>query len=146
MAAVLVVFACGVLMNLWLFRRLYRLMDRLLDRIPLVKTLYGGTRDLVGLFSNSDRQEPNQVVMVTLGGMKAVGFVTREDFTDLPAGMAAMDTVAVYVPMSYQLGGFTFMLPRSAVEPVGMKMEDAMRFVLTAAVPPKRMETLVRRK
>jgi uncharacterized membrane protein len=58
--------------------------------------------------------------------------VTREDFTDQPPALApAKDTVAVYLPMSYQIGGFTIFLPRSQVEPVDMSMEDAMRFTLT---------------
>lgn len=145
-AALALVFCVGVLMNLWLFRRLYRLMDRLLDRIPLVKTLYGSTRDLLGLFGDSNRPAPQQVVMVNVAGAKIMGFVTREDFSDLPSGIGGMDTIAVYVAMSYQLGGFTLMVPRSSVEPVAMRMEDAMRFALTAGVPAKRMETVIRRR
>ncbi len=145
-AGLVLVFVVGILMNIWLFRRLFRLVDKLLDRIPLVKTLYGSTRDLLGLFGDSDKPAPQQVVMVNVAGAKVMGFVTREDFTDLPAGIGGLDTIAVYIAMSYQLGGFTLMVPRSTVEPVAMKMEDAMRFALTAGVPAKRMETVIRRR
>jgi uncharacterized membrane protein len=42
--------------------------------------------------------------------------------------------VAVYLPMSYQVGGYTLFLPRSALTPIDMSREDAMRFILTAGL------------
>jgi uncharacterized membrane protein len=36
--------------------------------------------------------------------------------------------------MSYQLGGFTYIVPRDCVQPVDMSIEHAMRFALTAGV------------
>ena len=44
------------------------------------------------------------------------------------------DHVAVYLPMSYQLGGYTAILPRTAIKPVDLPIEQAMRFALTAGV------------
>jgi uncharacterized membrane protein len=81
----------------------------------------------------------NQVVMVQIGDSRArvLGLVTREDFSDLPPGIGAKDSVAVYVPMSYQLGGFTTIVPRSAIQPVNMTMEEAMRFAVTAGLSKK---------
>jgi len=40
----------------------------------------------------------------------------------------------LYLPMSYQLGGFTVMIPTAQIEPVDLSVEEAMRFCLTAAV------------
>ena len=40
----------------------------------------------------------------------------------------------MYLPMSYQIGGYTVFVPRNAVEPVGMSMNDAMRFAITAGM------------
>jgi uncharacterized membrane protein len=75
-----------------------------------------------------------QVVAVTLpGGMRLLGFLTRADFDDVP-GVAGEGEVAVYLPMSYQVGGFTVLLPRSAVTPVPMSREEAMKFILTAGL------------
>ncbi len=148
LAALLAVFLVGMLWNFWLFRRGFRLLEKLFDHIPLVKTLYGAVRDLLGLFQGSEGPGMNQVVMVKLGdtGAKVLGFVTRTEFADLPKGIGAADSVAVYVSMSYNIGGFTITVPRSALEPVDMSVEDAMRYAITAGVPPKRLETMVRRK
>ena len=135
-AGLALVFAIGVLMSAWLFRAFVGWGERLLERIPLVKTLYGSVRDLMGFFSGTDKKTMSKAVMVTAGntGLRFIGFITREDFGNLPTGIGGDDTVAVYLPMSYQMGGYTTMVPRSAVQPIDMSIEDAMRFALTAGV------------
>lgn len=45
--------------------------------------------------------------------------------------------VAVYLPMSYQIRGYTVFLPRKRVKQVDMSREDAMRFVLMAGLKSK---------
>ena len=137
-AGLVLIFLVGLTLRAWAVRRLFRLGDQLLNRIPLVKAIYGSIRDLMSFFSGKD-QGFSQVVLVRLGDsqMKLLGFVTREDFSDLPAGLAGEGVVAVYMPMSYQIGGYTVMLPRSAIEPVNMSMQDAMKFAVTGGMKAK---------
>ena len=137
-AGVLFIFLVGLTLRAWVVRRFFSLGERLLSRIPLVKAIYGSIRDLMGFFGGKD-QGFSQVVLVRLGDtqMKLLGFVTREDFSDLPAGLAGNGIVAVYLPMSYQIGGYTVMLPRSAIEPVNMSMQEAMKFAVTAGMKAK---------
>jgi uncharacterized membrane protein len=47
------------------------------------------------------------------------------------------DVVAVYLPMSYQLGGFTMIVTRSRVRDVDMTVEAALRFCVTGGVRRK---------
>jgi uncharacterized membrane protein len=42
--------------------------------------------------------------------------------------------VAVYFPMSYQIGGYTLLLPREQLEPLDLPVEAAMRLVLTGGM------------
>jgi len=130
------IFAVGILIHLWFVRGLMRLGARLLDRIPFVKTVYGSVRDLMSQFGGSAGQEAHQVVMLRVGSGDArlLGVVTRSQFDDLPAGLGTPDDVAVYLPMSYQVGGFTVVVPRSRVEPVDLSFQEAMRLALTACM------------
>lgn len=135
--AVAMIFGMGLLMKAALAQQLYRGFEALLGRVPLVKSLYGSVRDLMGFFSGEKRQDFGKVVMVDLNGdgrQRLLGFVMREAFGDLPEGVGDERHVAVYLPMSYQLGGFTTIVPRDAVESVDMPIEQAMRFALTAGV------------
>lgn len=128
-------FVVGLMTKAWLFRSIFDWWDSLLNRIPLVKTVYGAIQDFMSFISGEGHTKFNRVVLVEFDqpSMKLMGFVTREDLSRLPDTVDD-DEVAVYFPMSYQVGGYTLFLPRSRLQPVDMKMEDAMRFVLTAGL------------
>ncbi len=136
LAGVLITLGIGVLLRIWLFRKVFSLGETLLQRIPGIKSLYSSIRDMVGLFDASKHREFDKTVMVTLANenIRLMGLVTREDFRDLPEGIGDEQTVAVYLPMSYQMGGFTVMVPKAKITPVDMRIDQAMQFVLTAGV------------
>ncbi len=145
----LLVFLVGLLMEAWFFRRLFSLADWTLGRTPVVRSIYNALRDFADYFYVPGRRRPqHQPVAVRLpGGGLVLGLVTREDFSDMPPGVAAADSVAVYLPMSYQIGGYTLILSRDAIEPIDMPVEDALRFVLTGGISRRGrpMPTLRRR-
>jgi len=136
LAGFLITLGIGVLLRIWLFRKVFSLGETLLQRIPGIKSLYGSIRDMVGLFDASKQREFDKTVMVTLAdeNIRLMGLVTRESFGDLPEGIGDEQTVAVYLPMSYQMGGFTVMVPKAKITPVNMRIDQAMQFVLTAGV------------
>jgi uncharacterized membrane protein len=133
--AVGIVFGVGVLMHGVLFRQVFRKAEQALLAMPLVRSIYGALKDLLGLFGQH-RDSALQVVSVTFPGTgwKLLGFVTRQEFTDLPEGVGTPAEVAVYFPMSFQVGGYTMIVPRDSVRPVEMSREDAMKFILTAGL------------
>jgi len=135
--AVVFLFLIGSLLNAILIRRMYRSGERLISRIPLIKSIYGMLKDMMGFFTLSESQQFNQVVMVKFGEASLIGLVTRETFDDLPEGIGGEGKIAVYLPFSYQLGGYLVVLPRSSVEPVDMPMEQAMRFAVTGGIAVK---------
>jgi len=138
--AVLIIFGVGLLMHALLFRQLFGWAERLLLEVPLVRSVYGALRDLFGLFAGHEEDQAMQVVSVALPGtgMRALGFVSRTDFSDLPAGIGREGEIAVYLPMSYQIGGYTLFMPRAQAVAVDMSREDAMKFILTAGLKSAR--------
>lgn len=142
--AVVLIFLFGLLLNAYLVKRLYIYSEALMQRIPVIKSIYGATKDFLGYFSSVRRQEMSQVVLITLpnSDKKLFGLITRESFEDLPNSIGGENHVAVYCPMSYQIGGYTLILPRDQVEPVDMSIEDCLRFVLTAGIREKKARAL----
>lgn len=131
-----IVFAFGLLLDTRHTRRLILRIERAVLSIPLVNSLYSAIRDFMRLFADSGQDGTLQVVALTLPGtkMRVLGFVTRSDFNGLPSGIAGPGEVAVYLPMSYQVGGYTVFMPRDQLQTIDMPKEAAMRFVLTAGV------------
>ena len=130
----LVAFAVGLLMHTLFVRRLFYHGEQLVARVPLIKSVYLSTRDILEYFSAEKRKEFEQVVAITLGNIQVVGLVTQTDMNNMPKDLRQDDSLLVYVPMSYGIGGFAVLVPRSATRPLDMSMEDAMRFTLTAGV------------
>ena len=131
---VMAVIAIGLLSQVWLFRKLIEAGESVLDRMPVVKSVYRATKDFVEYFSGDNGEKFNQVVMVRHPGLgiAMLGFITREDFDSLPFGREG--EVAVYLPLSYQIAGYTVFIPKDWCEPVDMAFEDAVRLILTAAM------------
>lgn len=131
--SIALVFLTGLLLYSFVARRLYRAFTALLERIPVVKSIYGMFVDVARLVASGDERPFRKVVMVRMPeGMELIGFLTREGFDDHPD--IGTDKLAVYLPMSYQLGGFTVIVSAENVRELDMTVEEALRFCVTAGV------------
>ncbi len=143
----LLMFVIGLLMHAYLVQRLFSMGEELIFQLPLVKSVYRAIRDFLNYLSPESHKEYEQVVSVSIGetGMRVIGFVTQALPERLPPGFSEDDHILVYLPLSYMIGGYAVLMPRSAVRPLDMSMEEAMRFTLTAGVTgvstPKREPT-----
>lgn len=133
LSGIIIVFMVGLMMNAYLIRKLFSFGEQILYRLPLIKPIYRAFRDFFDFFS-PNKEGLGQVVSVTLNGMELVGFVTQEDEQRLPPSFRDRDSVLVYLPMSYMVGGYTLLVPRSDIRPLQMSRDEAMRFVLTAGI------------
>ena len=130
----------GLLSHVLIFQKLFNLGEAIFHRLPLVKTIYTAIKDFIAYLSPEKGNEMGKVVLVQLPGQsfQLIGFVTREHFSDLSFTPVADDPVAVYLPMSYMIGGYTLFLPRDCLTPLDIPFEEAMRLVLTGAVTKQR--------
>ena len=138
-SAIALIFLVGLLSHVIIFQKLFEWGEALFNRLPLVKSIYSALKDFIAYLSPGSENAFGTVVLVQLPGQdcQLLGFVTREQFDDLPLAPAAEDPVAVYMPMSYQIGGYTMYLPKSALTPVDISFEDAMRLAITGGVTRK---------
>ena len=138
-SALAITILIGLLTHVLLFRKLFDLGDRILNRLPLFKTIYSAIKDFIGYLSPDSSKAMSKVVLVKIPGQEfeMLGFVTREEFSRLPLKLTINDPIAVYLPMSYQIGGYTLFLPRSCITPVDISFEDGMKLVLTGSVARK---------
>jgi len=134
MLGIAAVMGVGALMNAWIGSFLIEHLEKLLDRIPLVKTIYGSVRDLMSFFSGKKKGIGRVVTVDVTPEIRMLGFVTTEDASALTAQPRDAERIAVFLPMSYQIGGFMVFVPRDRITQVDMKVEDALRLAITAGV------------
>lgn len=135
--ALVFVFFIGAIINSWIIQSVYALGERIVKRIPFVASLYRSANDLMSFFKAGEGKSSEKVVVFEHSGMKLLGLVTRDTFDDLPDELAKNGDVAVYLPLSYQIGGFTLYVPKKSVKPIDMSVEECMRLSVTAGIQAK---------
>lgn len=131
-ASITVITFVGMLASNFLGYRIVALMERLVDRLPLVKLLYGSIKDVLGAFVG-DKKSFDHPVVVSLTGddhAKVVGFVTRKSMDFL----GVEDHVAVYLPQSYNFAGNLILFPADQVKPLTAPSGDVMTFLVSGGV------------
>jgi uncharacterized membrane protein len=136
LTGLMLLYFVGLAVNAYFVNRALRISDRMFTRIPVVKTIYLAIRDFMRFFPSSGHgSDLRRVVLVQFGPGKVIGFVTAESDDMLrrstPAGD---DMVAVYLPMSYMVGGYTIFVPRELVETTALSVEEGMRIALMGGV------------
>jgi uncharacterized membrane protein len=142
---VLILVAVGLLFQFNYINWIFSKIEKYLMKFPLVKTVYSAMKDLAGMFDNNKDSE-QQVVLVDMqasGLGYIVGMITN---SSLPSAInntlnknttSEKQLVAVYLPMSYMVGGYTILVERDKVQIIDWSFEEAMRFALTAGVSQK---------
>jgi uncharacterized membrane protein len=132
-----ILYALGLLMEKQVvIQKLSHFAEEQLNRIPVIKTLYGSVKNLINFATAKEEHEIRKVVLVTLADdIRLIGFVTGDAAEQL--GFAPENEeklVAVYLPMSYMIGGYTAYLPQSRITPIDLSFEEATQVVLTAGM------------
>ena len=131
----LLVLFVGVLVDAYIVRRLFRLGEALLARIPIVKTIFGAFKDFSRFLPAGGKgRDLKRVVLWRFGTAQLIGFVTEEQLNHKLFGANSEDLVAVYFPMSYQIGGYTLYLHKDELRETELTVEEAMRLVLIGGV------------
>ena len=114
----------------------------LLEKIPFVKTIYSVIKDTVHSFLG-EKKSFSKVALVTLPGtnMKSLGFITAENLAAFHEPLS--QHVAVYFPQTFQVAGFTFLIPKDEVDIIDVKPEDAMKFILSGGMTSKNTESRI---
>jgi uncharacterized membrane protein len=116
-----------------------KLVEIVLERVPLVKTVYTSVRDMLRFFSG-DEGSIGKVVLYRIPGqdIRLLAILTNEHPIGLPVGEAE-GMVSIWLPMSYQLGGYMLYVPATSVTPVDMSVEEVMKLAATAEVGARRL-------
>ncbi|MEH6625357.1 MAG: DUF502 domain-containing protein [Motiliproteus sp.] len=135
---IVMIIVVGMVTSHWLGRKLLKVFENILERIPLVKLLYGSIRDLLGALIGEQKSFDQPVyVEIDAAGAKLLGFVTSENL----AQFGLENDVAVYLPQSYNFAGNLVLFPRERVVPIKATSADVTTFVLSGGVSGSRHDS-----
>ena len=114
-------------------KRLVNIFENILNRIPILRTIYSSAEQLIENFSQ-DKKTRKSVVLVQYPrkGIWAVGFATKENTGKIKQSIG-QDTINVFVPTTPNpTSGFLLMFPKEDVIYLDLTFEEASKFVVSA--------------
>ncbi len=139
LTAVALILFMGTIATNVVGRRILARLERLLNHVPIFRSIYPSVKQLLESFSPEKRGSFKSVVLAEhpRKGEFVFGFVTSEILLEAPEGKREM--VTVFVPTNNLYLGDVIMLPREEAIPTGLTVEEGIRIILSAgtATPPR---------
>lgn len=138
--SLLVIYLTGVLASNFLGRQLLRLWEGVLQRIPVVNSIYGGVKQVSDTLFKPGGQAFRKALLVQYPrqGSWTVAFLTGAPTGEV-SGYLKGDFISVYVPTTPNpTSGFFLMMPRTDVIELDMSVDEALKYVISMGVVPPR--------
>jgi uncharacterized membrane protein len=137
--ALVVLLLTGLLVTNLIGRRLVLWGEELLNRIPVVRTVYGGVKSFAeSVFSQSSSFRKVVMVEYPRAGVWSLGFLTAENVPEVSEKLGEPHS-AVYISAALNAtAGYLVILPRRQVVELDMTVDAAMKMIITCGVvvPP----------
>jgi uncharacterized membrane protein len=123
-------------------RKLFEIGHMLLGRIPIVRSIYGGVKQISDTLFSPEGKAFRRAVLVRYphAGAWTVALVTGSPEHEL-ASILGRDQVSVFVPTTPNItAGFFFVVPRSETVELDMTVDEALKYIISMGVaePPAR--------
>jgi uncharacterized membrane protein len=133
---VLIVLLTGVLASNILGQRLVHFWESILGRIPVVKTIYSGVKQVSDTLFAPGGQAFRKALLVQYPRRDSwcIAFLTGKPGGDVSTHLKG-DYVSVYVPTTPNpTSGFFLMMPRAEVIELDMSVDEALTYVISMGV------------
>lgn len=122
----------GALTRLVFFKRFLESFEAFIERVPVVRSLYNASRQIVVPFTDKAKLPFSEVVLVEypMVGRHTIGLVAKARVTDDPDD----DRVVVFFPSNHLHLGYPVVLHRKDVVVIDMTVEEAVKFFVSCGV------------
>jgi uncharacterized membrane protein len=122
----------GYFSSFFITSRFLSFFDKMLEKTPGIKHIYGTTRDFFEAFAGEHKKFTKHVLAnVDDNDVWRFGFITREDMEDF----GLKDYVTVYIPMAYSIAGNVYVIPKNRVKLIdNISASQTMKFAVSGGV------------
>jgi uncharacterized membrane protein len=113
-------------------RPLQKIVQKLIEKIPILNLLYSSLNDLFSAFVGKEKKfnVPVKVLFNKENNLWKLGFVTRESLE----AIGNKELAAVYFPHSYNFSGELYPVPSERIIKINISPADAMKFIVSGGV------------
>ena len=131
--ALLIITFIGWLSLSFLGKKIIEILNNILKKIPILRTIYSAIGQMTESFTNTDNKQKSVVLLeYPRKGVWAVGFATKEN-TGLIKNKIKEDLINVFVPTTPNpTSGFLLMVPKKDLIFLEVTFEQASKFIVSA--------------
>lgn len=144
-----VIFFTGLLAANIIGQRLVAIGERLMVRIPLVRPIYTGVKQVTETLFKPGGQSFRKVLLVQYPceGVWSIAFQTGEVSNMINGYLGAEPMVSYFIPTTPNpTSGFLMMAPKSKVKELDISVDQALKFVISLGVVQPDQVTLKQKK
>ena len=133
----LVIFFTGVIAANFIGRRLVAIGDAIVARIPLVRTIYTGVKQVTQTLFTPGSKSFRKVLLVQFPheGVWSIAFQTGNAAKQVETALNQEPMVSYFIPTTPNpTSGFLMMAPKSEVIEMDMSVDQALKFVISLGV------------
>jgi uncharacterized membrane protein len=133
---IVIIFLIGTILKVFVLRTIVHAVENMIIRLPLIRPIYSGVKQLIHAFSVQDKITFKKVVYVEFPrvGIHSIGFLTSE----LPHEIAPhkdQKYYNVFVPTTPNpTSGFFIIAPESAIEIIDLTRQKAMAMIISGGI------------
>jgi len=134
----------GMFARWFFFNYFFTLWNSAINRIPLVRSIYKTSQDVIGTLFTTQNKAFKQVALVPFPSSSTftIGLVTRENLTS-PHNNSNSKYVAVFVPTTPNpTSGFLVLFNEADVRYLDMSVESALKYIISCGVIATPFKTL----
>ncbi len=104
---------------------LIKITELIITRIPFVKSIYSGIKEILNIFSSNDKEGYLGVAYVNVGNMELLGFITKEE----------EEVFWVFVPTTPNpTSGFVLRIPKEHIKRTDLSVGDGFKKIISLGV------------
>jgi len=126
----------GILATNFLGQRLVSWSESVLERIPLVRSIYNAAKQVINAIFSTNGQSFRKVLMVEYPrkGMWSLAFQTGAGNLGV-SNHSGSEMVSIFVPTTPNpTSGFLMMVPKSDTVELAMTIDEALKFIISLGV------------
>lgn len=134
---ILLIFLIGILTKMYFGKILIKILDNIIAKIPVARSIYNATKQVVDSFKNSTGSSFSKVVLVEFPrrDMWMIAFLVRDSLDFMESASTKEESCNVFIPTAPNpTSGFVAVVPKKDIRELDISVEEGIKFVLSVGI------------
>ncbi len=133
----IIIFVIGIFTRMYLGKLFIKLLDNIMTHIPIARSIYNATKQVIDSFGSTSGSSFSKVVLVEFPrrDMWMIAFVVRDSLPMMQNISTQEDSINLFIPTAPNpTSGFVAVVPKKDIRELDITVEEGIKFVLSLGI------------